>query len=186
MTSPNTIYIQDVIAEVVQAVSVEMLPYLQGLYPQITGVHFQYGTGYEIIETLNQMSQNDSNVDKYPLVCLFLDVDEQFGTLPGIYSNIPNLRIAICNDTNSDLKAIDRDSVQFKPILTPIYECFLRQMLAKRSVFNFDNQIIRHDAKRNYKWGREGVYGKEGATFNDKLDAIEITIKDLKIKDNYC
>lgn len=185
MKSALPIYIQDVFAEIVEKVSAEMLAYLQGLYPQITGVHFQYGTGLEIIDTLNAMSQNDSNVDKYPLICLFLDVNEEFGTEPGIYSTIPTLRVAICNDTKSDFKAKQRDDENFKPILTPIYQCLLRQMNYSKA-FKAVSLDFRHDAKRNYFWGREGVYGKEGATFNDKLDAIEITFRDLKINSSYC
>lgn len=185
MKSPIPIYIQDVFAEIVSRVSAEMLPILQAIYPQITGVHYQYGTGYEIIETLNQMTQNDNNLDKYPLVCLFLDVNEEFGTDAGIYSTIPNLRIAICNDTKRDMKAPQRDELNFKPILTPIYQSLLRQMKYSKA-FKAVSLDFRHDAKRNYFWGREGVYGKEGSVFNDKLDAIEITFKDLKISTTYC
>ncbi len=180
MKSPIPIYIQDVFASIVAKVSTEMLPTLQALYPQITGVHFQYGTGFEIIQTLDQMTLNDSNVDKYPLICLFLDVNEEFATEAGIYSTIPTLRVAICNDTKAEFKAPQRDAMNFKPILTPIYQCLLRQMQVS-GAFMFDGLGFRHDAKRNYFWGRESVYGKEGATFNDKLDAIEITFRDLKI-----
>lgn len=184
----NSVYIQDVISDVVAKVSAEMTTYLKTVDSNITGVHFEFGTGLEIIETLQQKTNSTTgrNFDKYPLICLFLDVKEQFGTLPGIYSAISDLRMAIICGTQPTYKAKQRDEKNFKPILTPIYECFLRQLLAKRSVFTFDNQIIRHDATRNYYWGREGLYSKEGNIFNDKLDAIEITIKDLKIKDNYC
>jgi len=191
MTSPNPIYIQDVFAEIVAKVSAEMLPTLQALNAEkgyeLTGVHYQYGTGYEIIETLNQMSQNNSNVNKYPLICLFLDVKEEFGTAPGIYSNIPELRIAICNSTSDTFKAYQRDEENFKPILTPIYQSLLRQLSLRGDIFmGVSGKDLRHDAKRNYFWGREGVYGKDGAIFNDKLDAIEITFKDLKIYSTYC
>jgi len=192
MTSPNPIYIQDIFAEIVAKVSAEMLPTLQALNAEkgyeLTGVHYQYGTGYEIIETLNQMSLNDTNVNKYPLICLFLDVKEEFGTAPGIYSNIPELRIAICNSTDSNFKAYQRDELNFKPILTPIYQSLLRQIsLTKNTFVGVGNpENLRHDAKRNYFWGREGVYGKEGAVFNDKLDAIEITFRNLKINSSYC
>lgn len=186
MKSPNAVYIQDVIGEIVSQVSAEMLPYLQGLYPQITGVHYQYGTGYEIIETLSQMSKNDANVDKYPLICLFLDVAEQFNTDLGIYSVIPNLKLAIINDTQSTFKANERDNENFKPILTPIYESFIRHINFRGDMFQVPSIGVRHDAKRNYFWGREGVYGKEGAAFNDKLDAIELQLKNLKIYSSYC
>lgn len=131
------------------------------------------------------MSQNENNVDKYPLICLFLDVNEEFGTDAGIYSIIPSLRVAICNSTDSNFKADERDLLNFKPILTPIYQSLLRQMQYE-GAFMTSGLGFRHDAKRNYFWGREGVYGKEGAIFNDRLDAIEITFRDLKIYSTYC
>jgi len=189
MTSPIPIYIQDVFKMIIQKVSIEMMPILTALNAEkgynLTGVHFQYGTGYEIIETLNQMSKNDSAINKYPLVCLFLDVEERFGTDAGIYSEIPQLRIAICNSTDSNFKAYQRDEENFKPILTPIYQSLLRHMQYE-GAFMFPSIGFAHNAKRNYFWGREGVYGKEGAIFNDKLDAIEITFRDLKIYSTYC
>ena len=189
MKSPNPIYIQDVFSEIVAKVNTEMLPALEALNLakgyNLTGVHYQYGTGLEIIETLSQMSQNDSEMDKYPLICLFLDVNETFGTEAGVYSEIPTLRMAIINSTDMNFKAYQRDDENFKPILTPIYQCLLRRMHTE-GAFMFNGLGFEHDAKRNYFWGREGLYGKEGSIFNDRLDAIEITFRNLKIYSSYC
>lgn len=185
MTSPNAIYIQDVFKNIVTKVSAEMTPILKDINDEYTGVHFQYGSGYEIIETLNQMTMNDLSYDKYPLICLFLDVKEDFNTEAGIYSTAKNIRIAICNQTESTFKADERDLLQFKPILTPIYQCLLRKMKTETAFF-YPSLGFEHEAKRNYYWGREGVYGKEGAIFNDKLDAIELTFNELKIYETYC
>lgn len=178
------IYIQDVMTNVVNKVSEKLLPSLQQVDENITAVHFQYGTYYEIIETLEQLSST-SAFDKYPLVCLFLDVEEEMNSQIGMYSNIPRLRIAICTGTDANYKSYQRDEKTFKPILTPIYVELLNQM-RNIGAFQYPNNGFEHTQRRNYFWGREGVYGKEATKFNDRLDAIELTFKNLKLLVNYC
>lgn len=178
------IYIQDVMKVVVKNVSDKLLPQLQAFDNIITAVHFQYGTGKEIIETLEQLTLNNWQ-NKYPLVCLFLDVDEEMNNQVGIYSNIPRLRIAICTGTDPTYKAATRDEKTFKPILTPIYLELLKQM-EYIGFFQYPNGGFPHQQRRNYFWGREGVYGKEATKFNDMLDAIEITFTNIKLLTTDC
>lgn len=184
MTKPRPIYIQDVFADVVNIVSSRLTATLQAVNPKITGVHYEYGTGYEIIETLMQRTKTRP-FDKYPIVCLFLDVREVFNEDIGIYSRVPDLRIAIANGTNVNYKAAERDIKNFKPILTPICQELLEAMRLS-CAFLKPNTGFRHEAQRNYFWGRGGLYGKDGNIFEDKLDAIEITFRDLKILETYC
>lgn len=178
------IYIQDVMRVVVELVSTKILTKLQAIDEAITAVHFQYGTGKEIIETLEQLTLTNC-MDKYPLVCLFLDVDEEMNQQVGIYSNMPRLRIAICTGTSPTYKAATRDEKTFKPILTPIYLEMLKQM-EYIGFFQYPNGGFPHQHKRNYFWGREGVYGKEATKFNDMLDAIEITFTNIKLLTTDC
>lgn len=188
MKNPNIIFPQDIFKDVVSKVSADMLPTLQAINSKITGVHFEFGTGVEIIETLQQKSNSTTgkNFDKYPLVAMFLDVKESFGNKPGIYSTIPSLRMAIINGTKAEYKAEQRDQFNFKPILTPILQNMLNVMYVHKALRNPGGLGFKYDATRNYYWGREGLYSKEGNIFNDKLDAIEINFRDLEINSSYC
>lgn len=184
MRTPIPIYIQDVFSEIVSNVSTKLTTKLQTVNPRITGVHYLYGTGYEIIETLMQLSKT-APFEKYPCVCLFLNVNEEFNESLGIYSRLPELRIAIVNGTDANYKAKQRDDKNFKPILTPIYQELLEEMFLSCALqkpgLGYD-----HSATRNYFWGREVLYGHEANVFEDKLDAINVTFRDLKILSTYC
>lgn len=184
MTVPNVILIQDVMRDVVAEVNTKLLATLQVYDSKVTGVHFQFGSALEIIETLEQQSQLDP-FDKYPLVAMFLDVEEEKSSKIGIYSTISKLRIAIVYGTDENYKAEERDNKTFKPVLIPIYNALLEKM-AMQCAFMTPYTGFEHDMTRNYYWGRYGLYGKEGNIFNDKLDAIEITFKDLEILETYC
>lgn len=184
MKKPIAIYPQDVFADVVEMVSAKLTTQLQEVDDAITGVHFQFGTGLEIIETLLQQTEMDP-FSKYPLICMFLDVQEEHNEEAGIYSRIPELRMAIVYGTDSNYKAAQRDEKNFKPILTPIYQELLDQMM-NSCAFMKSGLGFEHSMTRNYYWGRSGLYGKEGNIFQDKLDAIELTFRDLKILKTYC
>lgn len=188
MKNANIIFPQDIFKDVVSQVSVQMITYLKTQNNNITGVHFEFGTGVEIIETLQQKTNSTTgkNFDKYPLVAMFLDVKEEFGDKAGVYSTIPNLRLAIINGTKAEYKAAQRDEFNFKPILTPILQTLLNVMYVHKVLLNPGGIGFKYDATRNYYWGREGLYSKEGNIFNDKLDAIEINFRDLKINSSYC
>lgn len=181
---PNPILIQDVMRNVVAKVNTALLARLQAYDSAITAVHFEFGTGLEIIETLQQLTDIDP-FSKYPLVALFLDVDETMSNEIGIYSEIPKLRMAIVTGTEQTYKAAQRDEVTFKPILIPIYQELVYQM-GLSCAFMTPYEGLEHDMTRNYYWGRNGLYGKDGNIFNDKCDAIEITFRDLKILETYC
>lgn len=184
MKQPISIYPQDVFTDIVEAVSSKLTAQLQLIDEAITGVHFQFGSGLEIIETLKQQSDIDP-FEKYPLVCMFLDVQEEHNEEAGIYSRLPELRMAIVYGTDANYKAEERDEYNFRPILTPIYQTLLEQMMYS-CAFMKSGLGFEHSATRNYYWGRYGLYGKEGNIFNDKLDAIELTFRNLKILKTYC
>lgn len=181
---PLPILIQDVMSDVVDAVNDDLLTYLKEQDSEITKVHFQFGTGYEIIETLQQISEVNP-FEKYPLVAMFLDVKEVMNEERGIYSRIPILRMAIVCTTDQNYKAAERDLKTFKPILIPIYQSLLHHMSIICAFFKPGNGF-EHEMTRNYFWGRQGLYGKEGNVFNDKCDAIELEFRDLKILSTYC
>lgn len=185
MKKPLPIYIQDIFKEVVEAVSTKLTAQLKETDSKITGVHYEFGTGYEIIETLAQRSKVKP-LEKYPMVCLILDVLEIKNEEAGIYSRIPELTVFIVYGTKPTYKAAQRDEKSFKPILTPIYQELLEQMFYSCAFFK-QGIGFEHDQKRNYFWGRrESLYGKEANTFEDKLDAIELTFRNLKILKTYC
>ncbi len=103
------------------------------------------------------MAQKDKSnkfrFDKYPLIALFEDIDENNA---GNYLNSSGgLNIIIARATRPEYKADVRREKNFKPFLYPLFENFMQEY------------------KRLY-WGRSGLYRNSANIGNDFIDAIEI------------
>jgi hypothetical protein len=171
----------DIFAEVVARVNLAMAGKLPDLTPSTGEIQYMHGHPLEIITTLKQKDKGQSaRFEKYPLIALFQDFPEDsIATNIGIKSEV-TLHFIIAKGTKRDYKADERYTHNFKPFLYPIYEEFLKQIVADKNfqVYTID-KIPRQKWDRLY-WGRAGLYGNEGNVFNDYLDCIEI--KNLKLK----
>jgi hypothetical protein len=181
------VFIQDVLAPIVEKVSAKLLSQLQAYDSAITGVHFKYGHPLEIINTLKGLEEGaTTRFKKYPLIALFLDTTEKRGVDIGVYASY-SLHMAIIRDCyKNDQVASERDETNFKPVLDPIYREFLRQVRLSGAFMIKSSEMIRHDKTNRYYWGRAGLFGNEGNIFNDWVDCIEIERLELKLKLNYC
>ena len=180
------IYIVDYFKDIVSAVSAKLLSELKAHDNVITGVHYQHGHPREIIETLTQMTDGiASRFDKYPLIALFQDFPEDV-TGNGFYADV-TLHFIIARGTEATYKADQRYDKNFKPILYPVYFEFMEQIrLSKKfEIVSAANTYPHKKIDRLY-WGREGLYGGEGNTFNDRLDCIEIKDLKLRVKTQNC
>jgi len=178
----KSVYIVDEIETIVGAVSAALLTYLQGIDSAITAVHYQHGHPKEIIETLMQKDKSTTlQFTKYPLIALFQDFPEAHNQQLGI-DNEATLHIVIVQSTLATYKANERYTRNFKPILYPIYNEFLKQITLSAKFMNYGIQTLGHTKIDRLFWGKEGLYGNEGNIFNDRLDCIEI--RDLKLKVN--
>ncbi len=148
------------------------------------GVFYQHGHPLEIIETLQEMTQNqDTAKNKYPLIALFQDFPERKGNTEGTQLKL-NFIIAML--TFREFKAAERYAQSFNPFLIPIYELFLNK-IAKSGYFRETepSRIVHTKYDRLY-WGRSGLYGNEGNIFNDYIDCIELTDLTLTLKPKNC
>lgn len=181
------VFIQDILGPIVAKVSDKLLPALKAFDSGINAVHYDYGHPLEIIETLSQKSEagGDFVYQKYPLVALFLDADLRRGNEIGVYGEF-TLHIAIIRGTDPTYKAKQRDDMNFKPVLMPIYLELMKQIRRSGVFFITSEQMIPHSPINRYYWGKQGLYGNEGNIFNDHVDCIEIKDLKLKVNINYC
>lgn len=181
-----SIFVVDVMRDVVGAVSTALTPSLQSIDSNITGVHYEHGHPLEVIETLAQKDATDQYyLEKYPLIAVFQDFRERFGNNAGYYTDV-SLNIVICNATLPEYKAGERYDKNFRPILYPIYEELMEQIRLEPRIMTYGFDTMRYDKYDRLYWGRQGLYGNEGNIFNDWLDAIEIQNLELRINNINC
>ena len=146
-------------------------------------VYFMHGNPREIVEVLQSYTASFTRKNKkYPMVHLFRDMREEISK--GIYGLEPTVqcRLVICTLTKKDLRADDRESQNFKPILLPIFEELINQ-ISKSKLFGMpsidDMKIKKWD---RYYWGSSEV---DKNKLNDYIDAVEVESISLKLK-NFC
>lgn len=160
------------------ATEAAILPYLQTIDPTIQQLHFEYGHPLTIINKLQAMNNPQSyQFMKYPLLAVFEDVPER-----GIVDDISTIspRIIIANQTRPEYTREERDTTNFKPILLPIYDAFMRE-LKRTPYMRYDYRKPGERIMRPF-WGKEGLYGNEGNVFGDALDCIEIRGAEFTIR----
>lgn len=143
-------------------------------------VFYQYGRSSQILTQLQK--QNDSTTQKamkYPLIALFMDFPEKMGT--GYYTTVTFPKISIATITASTDPVSARYAKNFKTILYPVYQEFLRQCARHSNILINDPAAIPH-----LKWDRPGSKPEE-QNLNDYLDAIELQNLELTfVQKNSC
>lgn len=146
-------------------------------------VYFKQGTLKEINTVLTAYSTSQEfSAKKYPLICLIRDVKESLELQQyGLATNF-KCRLLIINFTLPAYRADDRELLNFKPILLPIFESLIRQ-IGKSKNFGMptvkDMQITKYDC---YFYGSSE---NNKNIFNDYVDAIDIESITLRLK-NIC
>lgn len=139
---------------------------------QTLGVPYYYcGHVAEVINTLAAKDQNKEwKLKKYPAVFLFHTFKEERTEYE---STVNDLRIAFVTNTRQNWKAANRYENIFDPVLTPIMENFIHE-LSRYDGIEWGGE---YECKYYPFWGSEN----DKNVGNDFADAIEITLKDLKI-----
>ena len=167
----------DIMQEIVDKVSLAMLPQLQALNPAYTGVRFDYGHPADIVGKLVNYSSTDQfRYQKYPLIGLFLDFPQTMGESASVLSST-GLNLFIAVGTEQKYTPQQRTEMTFKPILYPIKDALIEQMLLHPAVVTPLNRKFQHTHVDRYQWGKGGLeYYNNGQknTFNDYIDAIEL------------
>lgn len=169
-----SIAVVDVFAEIVAKVNT--------IYTEST-VAFLHGHPNEVHQTLVDLSTVTSGVKRYPFICLLQDFTETYG---GDYTELKDLHLLIANLTDQNYTAAQRYTHNFKPVLYPIYDLLKYSIVENTNIVGSDAEAIPHEKTDRLMWGKSGVYGSQGEIFTDKIDAIEITKLQLKLKKANC
>lgn len=144
--------------------------------------YFMHGHPLEIFSTLAEMDKSRTlKNNKYPLIALFQDFEEDFGK-QNVYCEV-NLRLIIATVTQPTIKASERYNENFRNILYPIYARLMKE-IELSTFFSYDYSIpIPHTKIDRLFWGASSQYGNTSNITTDFIDAIEIN--NLRINVNF-
>lgn len=144
--------------------------------------YYDYGHIQDILTKLTNKDRHDVyKFQKYPLICLITDIEQNYNTDQGIlYEFQP--RILILAKTDKNYTSQERTENIFKNTLYPIYNQFMID-LVDYGHFDFNTtNYIPHLKTDRYSWGSSGVFGNLGVIFNDYLDGIELIFDPIKVR----
>lgn len=171
------VYIVDIFRDITAATSTVLLAQLQEVDPLITAVNYDYGHYTDIRDKLTQLGKVTPEA-KYPLIVLFEDHRIRHGQV-GI-TGIADLKFMILYSSTKGYTRQQREELVFRPILYPIYNEFLKQIVKSGKFMGSTVEKLKHDQINRPHWGDPGLYKNEGYLFNDVLDGIEISNLELK------
>ncbi len=199
--TPPPIYVTDVIGEVITATgnaivkknpNRTLLQVLQanetaalGEPSLINGIRYSKSSFDELIENLVQADKDEEQREyKYPLIHLVRDFYEDHSGVPGYEVNV-SLNIIFIHQTINTYKIEDRDEKVFKPVLIPLKEEFITQLVKHKQVTAVSrSQITYREWKRAF-WGNRNLQGAKNK-LTDYVDAIELENLKLKIIQKPC
>lgn len=143
--------------------------------------YYHYGHLDEIARQLTLRDENQTlKFKKYPLIALFMDIEEEKSDNPLIESVI-NPTLIIANRTNGMYTTAERETNVFIPILEPIYELLLDEMANSTALATTIKDVIPHNKTNRYYWGSSTAEGNTEVYFNDYIDAIELNFSELMV-----
>lgn len=158
-----------------------------GLEWKALAPYYLHGHPIEISNRLNQQNSGIYQYQKYPLVALLQDFDEEIDPDKSAVYSEANPNIVIINKTDENINVDDRYDLNFRTILYPIYNNFLRAInSSKWFITNDSNSVFRHRRREAPYYGSEEDNGNTANKLSDPLDAIKITDTILIIRDNRC
>lgn len=145
-------------------------------------VSYMFGDWEYISGQLTEWSQSQKTSKlKFPIICLYSPyVENRTSKIPDA-----SLEFIIMVDTKKEYLNEEREKVSFAKVLRPVYEAFIKSILASPDIINEYNGIVHHLYTENYRYGRKGVEA-DGKPFKDFIDAIEIKNLNVKIKNIKC
>lgn len=161
------------IKDVVDIVSDEILADLQCADENIRTINYQYGSLSEIKETLKQWSADkEEKHNKYPCIFLVLDASEQKGLVSG-YRTKHRCTIGLVHHTEQQYTAQERYDNIVVPVLYPLYQNFIDNLISCGFFVAYDEKDIPHTKIDRMNMGKEKFVIIDGVAF-DHLDAIEM------------
>lgn len=179
-----TMEVIDIIQDCVDGASQKLLPYLQSIDNKITGIHFLFGPPEDVVAMLETKARTpEGRLTKYPLVALFLDIEEVSGERSDVQCSV-TLDLVICTNADPKHTPPQRKQGSFGPILHPIRNELLQQFAMHPAIEQSNAGLIKHNKVDRYYWGKRGLqYYKDGQknVFSDFIDATEMLNTELTI-----
>lgn len=127
-------------------------------------VYYYHSHPIEMVNTLIEKDQSGEwKLKKYPAIYLYEDIKENHKPL----SITASLHVLILTETKPEYKSSDRDTYIFKPVLLPLFELFIDELMKNKSI---ENMSLEYEKTNRKFWGSDN-----GANVaNDFVDAVEI------------
>ena len=143
---------------------------------------YLHGHPLDILSVLSETDQNQELIfEKYPLVILLQDFEEDHSKGVDLEMLLPRLRVLILAETEQHFDSKQRYDETYRPILYPLYNRLKIAMSKNRDLRTGFPEEINHRKWDRLFWGKEGLYGNESVVFNDKLDGIDIVFNNLEV-----
>ncbi len=143
------------------------------------------GSITHIVTRLQEMSADPTVTDqRFPLIGFVHD----FKTSYKQNNSIPEItvRLFIANLTAPDRRTEDRMTVNFIPILYPLFAELDAQIKASNYFIKDYGNRLEMDVFDRMHWGREGIYGPERYELNEFIDGMEILNLKLRLNVPNC
>lgn len=168
-------YLVDIIQDIVDnKVSPALTQQLKQVESVIEGVYYMYGHPAEIAQRLYAKEGTSFAYKKYPLVCLFTDMEEGKGDIN--HFSRTRVRIVVLHSTSPDFIAPNRLESKFRPIIHPIVDELINQIALSPYFHEFDPDLIERTETDRYYWGTYSGQNTAANRLNDYLDATEISM----------
>lgn len=153
---------------------------------QAKAPYYMHGHPLEVTNRLtNKNKSNIYSYQKYPLILLVQDFEEGIGEDLSNYAS-GDFTVIIANLTKPDITADERYNRNFRDILYPLYNEFIKGIHASNAFYTRSVKTIPHTKVDRLYWGTSAAQGNENNYQHDYIDAIEITFNNLQIVDTRC
>ena len=147
-------------------------------------VNYLYGSQREVQKQLMEWSSDPlMKEEKYPCVIMFTPIDQTRGEDGIKLITATTVDMVIVTNTEKDYHSWERVQQTYKPILWPIYELLIAEMLSS-GLFSFSNYRVQHGYKDLFYYS--ATPAAEQNTFAAVLDAVELTGLQLDLLPQGC
>ena len=148
--------------------------------------YYDHGHPIDITNKLLEQNSGVYQYRKYPLIALLQEFDEvKDVNSDGLYS-VANPDIVIVNSTAKNIHVEERYDTNFRNVLYPLYNSFLKQMSKSKYFLTRGNAVFSHTVREAPYYGTEGSEGNTANRFTDPLDGLKINSTSIKVNDNRC
>ena len=140
-----------------------------------------YGHMIEIVERLLSKNASPSiKWQKYPVVILVMDILEDRRSIEE-YSKA-DINIRIVHMTSPTYRAPSRYDEVIEPVLYPIYQDLMDAIAVSSHLTIPLSGLVEHSKEDKLFWGRESIGGNIANKNADFVDAIELTLFELRFQ----